>query len=422
MKKVGVLIIGGGSAGLSAAIRLKELGIDDVLIVEQNDVLGGILNQCIHNGFGLHTFKEELTGPEYAHRLIQRATELSIPIALNTTVIQMDKGKRARLLSPMGVVDVEAKAVILGMGSRERPRGAINIPGSRPAGVFSAGSAQDLVNLRGHKVGNRVIIVGSGDIGLIMARRLTFEGCEVLAVVEKMPYSSGLRRNIVQCLEDFNIPLRLSHTVSRIFGQDRVTGVNIAQVDEKGQMMLETEEFVECDTILFSVGLIPETSLAIKAGVEMDRTTSGVIVDSNLETGTEGIFACGNVLHIHDLVDNVTLEAYEAALNVKDYLDGKGHKKHIDVLFDSSVRYVVPHFVNQAGEIHDTQLKFRTADVYKDARVAIYFDDEKVYQKRFKIITPGELEMVIVKGNIMEKIRTAKKVSLKIEPIQKEGS
>jgi len=420
MKKIDVLIIGGGPAGLSAGIRLKELGIHDILVVEQNQVLGGILNQCIHHGFGLHLFKEELTGPEYAHRLIHQARELEVPVLLGATVTQMDGEKRVRIQSLAGVVEYEAGAIVLCMGSRERPRGAINIPGARVAGVFSAGSAQELVNLRGHQVGKRAVIVGSGDIGLIMARRLTLEGCEVVTVVEKMPYSSGLRRNIVQCLDDFNIPLELSHTVSRIFGEERVTGVNIAQVDEAGQVMLETEQFVECDTVLFSVGLIPEATLAIDAGIQMDTTTNGAIVDSNLETSQAGIFACGNVLHIHDLVDNVTLEAYEVAVAVKDYLAGKSSKKYIDVGFDPSIRYVVPHFVNGASEVQDTQFKFRATQIFEDSRVVIYFDDEKVYQKRFRIITPAELEMVILKADVMEKVKDASKVTVKIEPIVKE--
>jgi len=412
--KVDLLIIGGGPAGLSAGIRAKELGIENVLVVEQSPTLGGILNQCIHNGFGLHTFKEELTGPEYAHRLIQRAEELAVPMLVETTVIDLNREKVARLQSPQGVWDIQAKAVLLAMGSRERPRGAIQIPGTRPAGVFSAGSAQELVNLQGHKIGSKAVIVGSGDIGLIMARRLMLEGTEILTVVEKMPHSSGLRRNIVQCLDDFGIPLHLNHTVSRIFGTDRVEGVHISRV-ENGQIVPNSELFVECDTVLFSVGLIPENELATRAHVTLDNLTKGAVVDSHLETDVEGIFACGNVLHIHDLVDNVTLEAYEAVRHIKEYLEGKPEKALIPVTFDDSVRYVVPHFINQAGEIRDTQFKFRATNVYRNPRVCVYVDGERVYARRFKIITPGEMEMVVVKQNVMEKVKAAANVTLKIE-------
>lgn len=412
--KVDLLIIGGGPAGLSAGIRAKELGIGSVLVVEQGASLGGILNQCIHNGFGLHTFKEELTGPEYAHRLIQRAEALEVPTLLETTVVALSKEKVARLQSPQGIWDIEAQAVILAMGSRERPRGAIQIPGTRPAGVFSAGSAQELVNLQGHKIGNEAVIVGSGDIGLIMARRLTLEGTKVLGVVEKMPHSSGLRRNMVQCLDDFGIPLHLNHTVSRIFGHERVEGVNIAKV-ENGKIVPDSERFVACDTVLFSVGLIPENELSLGAGIALDRTTKGAVVDSHLETSVAGIFACGNALHVHDLVDNVSLEAYEAVRHVKAYLDGDSVKKLLPVEFDGTIRYVVPQSINAAGEMLDTQFKFRASSVFKNVRVSMFVDGENVFSRHFRVITPGELETVVVKQPVMERVKTATNVVLKIE-------
>jgi len=410
-----LLIIGGGPAGLSAAIRAKEVGIDDILIVERSNILGGILNQCIHNGFGLHVFKEELTGPEYAHRLIQKVKELNIDYELNTIVTHLSKDKVATLQSTSGIREIKAKAVILAMGCRERPRGAINIPGTRPAGIYSAGTAQELVNMKGYKIGKRAVIVGSGDIGLIMARRLVLEGTAVEAVVEKMPYSSGLRRNIVQCLEDFAIPLHYEHTVSRIFGNERLAGVNIAQVDKNGQVLYETERFIECDTLLFSVGLIPENELSIGASVEINPITGGAVVDSDLESSTCGIFACGNVLHVHDLVDNVTLEAYEVAVNVKRYLDEQTDKILIPVEFDEKIRYVVPHFINVARASCDTSFKFRATQIYHNPTVAVYAGGEKLYQRKFRIITPGELEVITVKRDLMEKVGDCKDIMIKIE-------
>lgn len=310
-----LVIIGGGPAGMAAALAAYEKGIRDILILERDNVLGGILNQCIHNGFGLHTFQEELTGPEYAQRYIARIQENEISTMLQTMVIDVQGGNPCIVTAmnkEQGLFQIEAKAVILAMGCRERARGAMNIPGSRPAGIYSAGTAQRYVNIEGRMPGKEVVILGSGDIGLIMARRMTLQGAKVRLVAEIMPYSGGLKRNIVQCLDDFHIPLRLSHTVTQIHGRDRIEGVTISKVDEKLQPIKGTEEYIPCDTILLSVGLIPENELSRGAGLQMDEVTQGPIVNERLETTASGIFACGNVLHVHDLVDNVSKEAAKA--------------------------------------------------------------------------------------------------------------
>ena len=323
-----IVIIGGGPAGLAAAISARESGVEDVLIVEREPELGGILNQCIHNGFGLHTFKEELTGPEYAARFIEKAEQLQIPHWLSTTVVDMQRQGESLLVTCVsrerGLQVVEAGAVILAMGCRERPRGALNIPGTRPAGIFSAGTAQRLVNLEGYLPGREVVILGSGDIGLIMARRMTLEGAKVKCVAELMPYSGGLKRNIVQCLDDYGIPLKLSHTVVDIQGKERVTGVTIAQVDEKSKPIPGTEEHIPCDTLLLSVGLIPENELSKAVGVELSPVTNGPTVNESLETSIPGVFACGNVLHVHDLVDYVSEEAQQAGKHAAAYVQGGG--------------------------------------------------------------------------------------------------
>ena len=324
MNRYDLIIIGGGPAGLAAAISAKEKGIDNLLILERDKELGGILNQCIHNGFGLHTFQEELTGPEYAQRFINQAKELSIPYKLNTMVLDITKNGREKTVTAMnredGLLVLKTKAVILAMGCRERPRGALNIPGYRPAGIYTAGTAQRLVNMEGYMPGREVVILGSGDIGLIMARRMTLEGAKVKVVAELMPYSGGLQRNIVQCLEDFDIPLKLSHTVVDIQGKDRVTGVTLAQVDENRKPIKGTEEFYSCDTLLLSCGLIPENELSDKMGIKMSRITSGAVVNESLETSAEGVFACGNVLHVHDLVDYVSEEAGRAGSHAAEYI------------------------------------------------------------------------------------------------------
>lgn len=324
--KADLIIIGGGPAGMAAALSARENGVGDILILERDKELGGILNQCIHNGFGLHTFREELTGPEYAARYVEMVREKEIPCLLNTMVVEVKGGSPCRVSAmnrEQGLFEIETKAVILAMGCRERARGAMNIPGFRPAGVYSAGTAQRFVNIEGRMPGREVVVLGSGDIGLIMARRMSLQGAKVKMVAEIMPYSGGLKRNIVQCLDDFGIPLRLSHTVTEIHGRGRVEGVTVAEVDENLKPIAGTEEFVSCDTLLLSCGLIPENELSEGAGAEMDSVTQGPVVNACLKTTAEGIFACGNVLHVHDLVDNVSKEAKEAGAHAADYIKGK---------------------------------------------------------------------------------------------------
>ncbi len=416
MNKVDILIIGGGPAGLSAAIGAYEAGIRDILIVERNQILGGILNQCIHNGFGLHFFKEELTGPEYAERLIDKVNEYEIPHMLKSMVLNVSGDKVVTVLSAHGVVDIHAKAIILAMGCRERPRGAINIPGERCAGIFAAGTAQELVNMKGYHVGNDVVILGSGDIGLIMARRLTFEGAKVKCVVELMPYSSGLKRNIVQCLDDYGIPLKYSSTITNIFGKERVTGVTIAQVDENRKPIKETEEYIDCDTILLSVGLLPENELSKSAGVTLSNVTGGAIVDSSMQTDVDGIFACGNVLHVHDLVDNVSMEAMEAAKNAADYVKGIESKKTLmPVIPENGVRYTVPQYIDKSANLESLEIKFRSKDVYKNNYVRVYADGERIFNHKNRIITPGEMEKAEIKGDKLKQLLAAEKVIVKIE-------
>ena len=321
--KTEVAVIGGGPAGLAAAVAARDAGVEDILIIERDNELGGILNQCVHNGFGLHTFKEELTGPEYAGRYIDMVNERKIPYLLKTMVVDISRDKVITVMNrEKGLFTIEADAIILAMGCRERSRGALNIPGYRPAGIYSAGTAQRYVNMEGRMPGKEIVILGSGDIGLIMARRMTLEGAKVKVVAELMPYSGGLKRNIVQCLDDFGIPLKLSHTVVDIKGTDRVEGVTIAQVDEKLKPIPGTEEFYSCDTLLLSCGLIPENELSSQAGVALSSVTGGPVVDESLETDIDGIFACGNVLHVHDLVDFVSQEASIAGEKAAEYVKG----------------------------------------------------------------------------------------------------
>ncbi len=388
-----LVIIGGGPAGMSAAIAAYEDGIRDLLIIERDNSLGGILQQCIHNGFGLHRFGEELTGPEYAWRYEKRVRELNIPIKLSTMVLDITEDKVITATnSTDGIFQLQAKAIILAMGCRERPKGALNIAGHRPSGIYSAGMAQKLVNMKGFMPGKNVVILGSGDIGLIMARRMTLEGAKVHAVCELMPYSGGLARNIEQCLNDFDIPLKLSHTVVNIHGKERLEGVTIAKVDERRRPVAGTEEFIVCDTLLLSVGLIPENELTKSAGVTLDRVTGGAVVDQNRQTEVEGIFSCGNVLHVHDLVDYVSEEAEIAGRGAAAYIRGElTPTKNTTIKTDGKIRYTVPERITADG---DVSVYFRVADVFRDKKVTVKCGDRIIYQKKHLKLAPGEMECV----------------------------
>lgn len=396
-----LVIIGGGPAGMSAALAAYENGIRDILILERDERLGGILQQCIHNGFGLHRFGEELTGPEYAWRYEKRVRELDIPFRLNTMVLDITDDKKITASNPEeGIFTIQAKAIILAMGCRERARGALNIAGTRPAGVYSAGTAQKLVNIKGYMPGRKVVILGSGDIGLIMARRMSLEGAEVKAVCELMPYSGGLARNIEQCLNDFNIPLLLSHTVVKIHGKKRVEGVTIAKVDENGKPIKETLQFIGCDTLLLSVGLIPENELTKLAGIDIHGITNGASVTQNRETSVPGIFVCGNVLHVHDLVDYVSEEAEIAGENAALYIKGElKNELDIPIVTDGKIRYTVPQRITEAK---DTKIFFRVANVYENAVIKVYTGDELIFKMKKPKIAPGEMQCITLKKALLK--------------------
>ena len=396
-----IVIIGGGPAGLAAAVAARKAGVQDILILERDNCLGGILNQCIHNGFGLHTFKEELTGPEYAYRYIKMVKEEKIPYKLNTMVIDINKDKEVTTINREdGLVTIKAKAIVLAMGCRERARGALNIPGYRPAGIYSAGTAQRLMNIEGFSVGKEVVILGSGDIGLIMARRMTLEGAKVKVVAELMPYSGGLKRNIVQCLDDYGIPLKLSHTVVDIEGKDRVTGITLAEVGLDRKPIPGTEEHYSCDTLLLSVGLIPENELSKGIGISMSPITSGPEVNDQLETSAEGVFACGNVLHVHDLVDYVSEEASLAGTNAAAYIQFQkeaetGHAVRLKA--ENGVRYTVPQTIDVDHMKDAVTVRFRVSDVYKDRYISVYYDGVQISKRKKKVLAPGEMEQVVLK-------------------------
>ena len=395
-----LVIIGGGPAGMAAAVAAYDAGIRDILILERDTGLGGILRQCIHNGFGLHRFKEELTGPEYAYRYELLVLERNIEFKLNTMVLDITSDKIITAMnSDDGAFQIKADAIILAMGCRERPKGALNIAGKRPSGIFTAGTAQKFVNIDGYMPGKKVVILGSGDIGLIMARRMTLEGAKVEAVCELMPYSGGLARNIEQCLNDFNIPLMLSHTVVEIHGNERVEGVTIAQVDEKRKPIASTRQFIECDTLLLSCGLIPENELTKSAGISIDRITNGATVDQDRQTAIEGIFACGNVLHVHDLVDYVSEEAEIAGRAAAEYL-GNGVSCDIDVklVTDGKIRYTVPQRITAEK---DVVVYFRVSDVFRDVRIVVKDGDNALISKKKQKVAPGEMESIKLSAELL---------------------
>ncbi len=403
MKNVGVLVVGGGSAGLAAAISAKENGCDDVLILEREPSLGGILKQCIHNGFGLHMFKEELTGPEYAARYIKRAKELGIPYMTDTTVLSVSPDRVVAAVSPdAGMMRIRAGAVVLATGCRERPRGALVMPGARVAGIYTAGTAQRLLNREGYMPGRRVLILGSGDIGLIMARRFTLQGAKVEAVAEIMPYSGGLARNIAQCLDDFGIPLLLSHTVVNIEGRGRVEAVTIAEVDEHKKPIKGTEKRYEVDTLLLSVGLIPENEVARSAGVALSPSTKGAAVDEDLATSVRGIFACGNALHVHDLVDNVSEESLRAGASAARFaLGGASDDADCAVTNGDGVTGCVPQRIHADRGEGTIRLMFRPARVQRNARICVDADGQTIYAKKAMIVAPGEMVTVELKNELV---------------------
>lgn len=436
-----LVIIGGGPAGLAAAISAREAGIQGIWILERDKELGGILNQCIHNGFGLHTFQEELTGPEYADRYIRQAEKLGIEYCLNTMVLDITSDKKVTAVNPSkGMFELQAGAVILAMGCRERPRGALNIPGYRPAGIFSAGTAQYLVNIEGYMPGREVVILGSGDIGLIMARRMTLEGAKVKAVAELMPYSGGLKRNIVQCLDDYGIPLKLSHTVVEIHGKERLEGVTLAQVDGTGRPVPGTEEEIPCDTLLLSVGLIPENELSKSCGVLLDPVTKGPEVNERLETTVEGIFACGNVLHVHDLVDYVSEEAKLAGKYAADYIkrsvrksseDGRDSRKEnpetdtrkilhfcdreIHLVPEGGVRYTVPQKINPMKMEEHITVRFRVGAIYRECYICVYSGEKRILHKRRPVMAPGEMESVVLDRQMLQDCPGPQTITVRIE-------
>ncbi|MDD6271783.1 MAG: FAD-dependent oxidoreductase [Candidatus Fimenecus sp.] len=409
-------VVGGGPAGMAAALKAREEGIEKIIILERADTLGGILEQCIHTGFGLHYFGEELSGPEYAGRFIKKVSETDIDVKVDTMVLDIsDDNVVTACNKEDGLLTIKAKAIVLAMGCRERPRGALSIAGCRASGIMTAGTAQKYVNIDGYMPGKTVVILGSGDIGLIMARRMTLEGAKVKAVCELMPYSGGLTRNIVQCLEDFDIPLRLSCTVVSTHGKDRLEGVTVANVDEHLKPIPGTEEYIPCDTLMLSVGLIPENELSKNAGIELDRVTNGPSVDEYRETLHKGVFACGNVLQVHDLVDYVTEESQIAGEGAAKFI--KGEKKsgdYINTQGTNGVRYIVPQRINKETD-KDVKLYFRVGQVFKNVKLVVKCGDEVIMSKNKKKMAPGEMENVLIKLDTVKSLPADSTLTVTIE-------
>ena len=418
MRTTDIVIIGGGPAGLAAALAAREAGVTDLLILERGNELGGILNQCIHSGFGLHTFREELTGPEYAARYMDRVLAENIPFRLGAMAVRVTADRRVTYISrEEGLETVQARAVVLAMGCRERPRGALSIPGSRPAGIYTAGAAQRLMNIDGYRVGREAVILGSGDIGLIMARRLTLEGARVKLVAELMPYSGGLKRNIVQCLDDFDIPLKLSHTVVDIHGRDRVEAVTVAAVDGQRRPIPGTEERIPCDTLLLSVGLLPENELTREAGAAMCAATGGPVVSDRLETDLPGIFACGNVLHVHDLVDYVSQEAALAGESAAAFVRSGGGEtgRRVRVAAGNGVRYTVPQFIGVDRMAEAAVVRFRVTDVFRDVCVRLSLDGRELTRRKKRALAPGEMEQMTVTRSDLAEARADSVLTVELE-------
>lgn len=410
--KYNVVVIGGGPAGLGAAVEAKRNGAKDVLIIERDRELGGILNQCIHNGFGLHEFKEELTGPEYAHKFIEMVKEENIEYMLDTMVLNISEDKTIEALGEEGIINIKADAIVLAMGCRERTRGAIDIPGYRPAGVYNAGAAQRLANMEGYMVGKEIVIYGSGDIGLIMARRMTLEGAKVKAVVEINPHSSGLTRNIVQCLDDFGIPLMLSTGITHIDGKERVKGVTICKLDENRNPIKGEEEYISCDTVLLSVGLIPENELSAEVGVELDRKTSGPIVNNSMATNIDGVFACGNVVHVHDLVDFVTKESKIAGKNAALYVLNKLNKgQEAKTVAGDGIIYIVPQTIDVNSD-EDVNLFMRVREIYKNKKLVVRSGEEVILEKKRLHMIPSEMENIKISKDLFKNIKENISVSV----------
>lgn len=407
MYECDIAVIGGGPAGLAAAIEARKHGVDNILLIDRDTELGGILQQCVHNGFGLHIFQEELTGTEYAERFVTELKELGIEYKLDTMVLNVTGDKVITAVNKTeGLINIKAKAVILAMGCRERTRGAISIPGTRPSGILTAGTAQRFVNKEGYMVGKNVVILGSGDIGMIMARRLTLEGARVRLVAEVLPYPGGLVRNIVQCLEDYDIPLLLKHTIVDIKGKDRIEGVTIAEVDENRKPIKGTEQYYECDTLLLSVGLIPENELSKSAGVELDPVTGGPIVNESMETTVKGIFACGNVVHVHDLVDYVTEESRKAGRNAARFVMGRttGDSSSINTRTGNGIRYIVPHIINK-GKVEDAvDLFMRVDNIYTNKKLVVRAGDTVIRTIRKAYMRPGEMERIRISAESLKSV------------------